>query len=206
MEASPFSAILGAFVARVPGAIAAALVDSGGETVDYAGKYDTFELKVVAAHFRILLGEATALAVGAEVRSLVVRCRKRTLLALLAPDGYAVVVVLRRRAGFAPQDASVRVLMEALAAEAGWTIPAPSRWGEVTVRRDDRGRPLELLAVDAEGDERATPLEVIGTFGARGFRVRASDGHEFSLVREPKNLWYADDGGGVARARAPCTR
>ena len=195
MEASPFSAILAEFLARVPGAIAAALVDSGGETVDYAGKHDIFELKVFAAHFRILLGEASALTAGAEVTRLMVRGRKRAVLALRAPDGYAVVVVLRRRAGFAPQETSVRVLMEALAAEAGWSTVEPSGWAEVSVRRDGRGRPLELLDVDAAGAERAIALEVLGTFGARGFRVRASDGHEFNLVREPKNLWYADGGG-----------
>lgn len=194
MEASPFSAILSEYIARVPGAMAAALVDSGGETVDYAGKYDIFELKVVAAHFRILLGEASPLGAGSPITQLIVRGKKRAVVALLAPDGYAVVVVLRRRAGFAPQELTVRVMMEALAREAGWGMP-PSRWSPVTVRRDGRGRPLELLDQDPQGAERVIALEVLGTFGKRGFRVRAADGHEFSLVREPKNRWYADSGG-----------
>lgn len=79
-----------------------ALVDSGGETVDYAGKYDLFELKVMAAHFRIPArhgrrargrGRPAAQPGGARAHALD--------LALLAPDGYAVVVVLGRRAGFA---------------------------------------------------------------------------------------------------------
>jgi len=163
MEASPFSAILGEFLARVPGAIAAALVDSGGETVDYAGKHDIFELKVFAAHFRILLGEASALTAGAEVTRLMVRGRKRAVLALRAPDGYAVVVVLRRRAGFAPQETSVRVLMEALAAEAGWASVEPSGWAEGSVRRGGRGRPVVGLHL-----ERESPHQLEFAHPARG--------------------------------------
>ncbi len=199
MEATPFSAILGDFLARLPGAIAVALVDSGGETVDYAGKYDLFELKVMAAHFRILLGTAGVL-VGeaAPPRSLVVRARTRSILALLAPDGYAVVVVLGRRAGFARHEIAADRMMQALAQEAGWALEGQTRWEQVEVRRDRRGRPLELLmprpaAEGLAGDAAASsPLEVLGTFGTNGYRVRRPDGHEFSLVREPKNAWYCD--------------
>lgn len=66
------------------------------------------------------------------------------------------------------------------------------------MRRDCRGRPLELLmprpaAEGWAGDAAASsPLEVLGTFGTNGYRVRRPDGHEFSLVREPKNAWYCD--------------
>ncbi len=190
MEASPFSAILADFLARVPGALAAALVDAGGETVDYAGKYDLFELKVMAAHFRILLGTAGAL-VGdpdSPPRTLLVRGEKRTVLAILAPEGYAVVVVLGRRAGFTRREIATGLLMRALSSEAAWTLAPSLAWISVVVRADRRGRPLELVFDAREG----TQVEVLGTFGSHGYRVRSDAGHEFSLVREPNNCWYAD--------------
>lgn len=186
MEASPFAAILGEFVARLPGAIAAAFVDGEGETVDYVGKYDVYELKVVAAHFRILLGEASAIA--PQPSSLLLRGEKRTVLGLMAKEGYAVVVVLKRRAGFSRREIATLLLMKALAEEAGWTMDPSPPWGGVEVHTDARQRPVEIVFA---GGSR-TPVEVLGTFGTHGFRVRSDEGHEFCLVREPKNLWYAD--------------
>jgi len=188
MEESPFAAILGEFLSRLPGAIAAALVDGEGETVDYVGKHDVFELKVVAAHFRILLGEAAALTSSAKPTSLIVRGAKRTVLGLMAKEGYAVVVVLRRRAGFGRREIATHLMMKALAAEAGWTMEPSPPWGAIEVHTDRRGRPLEIVF----GGGSRTPVEVLGTFGTHGFRVRSDEGHEFCLVREPKNLWYAD--------------
>lgn len=189
MEASPFAAILGEFLARVPGGIAAALVDAEGETVDYAGKYDLFELKVMAAHFRILLGTAGTLVDTATTpQTLLVRGEKRSVLTLLAPEGYAVVVILRRRAGFSRREIATSLLMQSLAREATWTMGPAAPWAPVDVRTDRRGRPVELLFAD----EKRTEVEVLGTFGSHGYRVRSGAGHEFSLVREPKNWWYAD--------------
>jgi len=189
MEASPFSAILGEFLARLPGAMAAALVDAGGETVDYAGKYDLFELKVMAAHFRILLGEAGVLAgIATAPETLLVRGENRSVLALLAPEGYAVVVILRKRAGFPRREIATSLLMKALAREALWTLAPSTDWAAVEVRWDRRRRPVELVF----GAGKRTSVEVLGTFGEHGYRVRSREGHEFSLVREPKNCWYAD--------------
>lgn len=193
MDESPFSAILGAFVERVPGALAAALVDEGGETVDYAGKYDLFELKVMAAHFRILLGAAgPLLGSSSSPGTMLVRGKKCSVLTLSAPEGYAVVVVMRKGAGFARRDIASSLMMADLSREAGWApvssgVVAP-RWDSVDVRWDAKGRPVEILF---EG-KAPLSLEVLGTFGRRGFRVRAEGGHEFSLVREPKNQWYSD--------------
>lgn len=189
MEESPFAAILGAFVSRLPGAIAAALVDGEGETVDYVGKYDVYDLKVVAAHFRILLGESGILAATTTAPStLLVRGAKRTILGIMAKEGYAVVVVLRQRAGFSRREIATHLLIKALAREADWAMDPSPPWGAVEVHTDVRGRPLEIVF----GGGSRTPVEVLGTFGTHGYRVRSDVGHEFCLVREPKNLWYAD--------------
>lgn len=189
MDESPFAAILGEFVSRLPGAIAAALVDAEGETVDYVGKYDVYELKVMAAHFRILLGTVGVLvATEGAPSTLIVRGESRTVLGLMAKEGYAVVVVFRRRAGFARREIATLLLIKQLAKEADWAIESSPPWGAVEVHTDVRGRPLEIVF----GGGSRTPVEVLGTFGTHGFRVRSDAGHEFCLVREPKNLWYAD--------------
>jgi hypothetical protein len=51
---SAFSAILGQLCDDC-GALAAALVDGEGETVDYAGLLSPYEIKVAAAEWRIVL-------------------------------------------------------------------------------------------------------------------------------------------------------
>jgi hypothetical protein len=123
---------------------------------------------------------------------MLVRAKKCSVLTLLAPEGYAVVVVMRKGAGFARREIASSLMMADLTREAGWApvssgVVAP-RWDSVDVRWDAKGRPLEILF---EGSSPLS-LEVLGTFGRRGFRVRTEGGHEFSLVREPKNQWYAD--------------
>ena len=55
---SAFTAILTDLVERVPGARCAALVDRDGETVDYGGRGSPYEMRVAAAHLRIVFDEA----------------------------------------------------------------------------------------------------------------------------------------------------
>jgi hypothetical protein len=50
MEATPFTPILDRVIAHVPGAYGAVLVDSEGETVDYAGLVVPYEIRVAAAY------------------------------------------------------------------------------------------------------------------------------------------------------------
>ena len=78
--ASDFTSILERVVAETRSARAAALFDYEGETVDYAGDFDTFELKVSAAHWQILfsqLGEEDQMRHFTDVRQVIVRARKR---------------------------------------------------------------------------------------------------------------------------------
>lgn len=193
--ATPFGAALALLVERVPGALGAAFVDGEGEAVDFAGRIDAFDIKVAAAHARILMHHIDAFERLGAPRWLTVRARRRTLHARLLPEGYALVVVLARRAGFvsAPRtfDQCERALREegALGPPMG---PAPSR--PVAVRADSRGRPRALLTL--AGSE--VLVDVLGRVGglppgSRGYRVRASDGAELTLVREPGSSWFAED-------------
>jgi hypothetical protein len=119
---TPFTPILTDLVARLPGGLAAVLVDQEGETVDYAGDCEPYEIKVLGAHWRIvvdLVTESTGPRSGA-LRLIAVRGRQKSVLVRPLPERYAVVVLLRRRAGFAPCERAFSSCEQALAAEAGW--------------------------------------------------------------------------------------
>ncbi len=191
MEATRFATILGGLMARVPGALSAALVDLDGETVDYAGGMDPFDIRVAAAHGRILLNEVDRLGTLGAPRWVIVRGARRTLVVRDLADGYALIVLLRRRAGFTASGRAYSTCERELATEAGWAVPDGSVWHPVSVRVDRRGRPRQV------GDA-LEPVEVLGAvmgLPARehGFRVRTREGRELTLVREARNCWYADE-------------
>lgn len=192
---STFAAILEDLLEAIPGAQAAALVDFEGETVDYAGALDTFDLKVSAAHWQLVLRDVTETRLGTP-HQLVIRARARSYIIRQIQPGYAVVIVLHPRAAFA---ASERALQEAdarLCAEAGWAVPhASTRWYGVDVETEasDRCRPARLRGADGW-----QPVEVMGAMvGLRprekGFRVRLPSGAEMLLVRERMGRWFADE-------------
>lgn len=202
MERSAFADILADFVRRMAGARAAALVDSEGETVDYAGASDPFELKVAAAHWRIVLSEVDAQRPFAGLRWMIVRGERRSYVVHALPDGYALVIALGRRAGFAPFVRPLSVCLRALGEEAQWAEPrraargaAPrgAGWFAVDVECDRRGRPTLVRVADA-----SYGAEVLGAIVGlrrreRGYRARLANGKELTLVREPGGFWYADD-------------
>jgi len=194
MDASPFSAILADLLRRVPGAFACALVDLEGETVDYAGLGDPFDVKIAAAHSRILLREIEVFGALGDPRWVTIRGEKRTVVARRLPEGYALVVLFRRRAGFGALTSWHRAFAaceRALSAEAGWACDVASSWHPVAVETDARGRPRRVGAP-------AVDVEVLGAVmglasGERGYRVRLANGVELTVVREPGSGWYADD-------------
>lgn len=192
MDATSFAKILTDLIGRLPGAYACALVDLGGETVDYAGMSDPFDVKVAAAHMRIVLNDLEEYGALGAPRWVIVRAEKRSLLARRLPDGYGLVVLLRRRAGFTASMRAFAACERALAAEAGWSLVTPGpAWFPVDVELDRRGRPV------AVAPPRVT-VEVFGSVmglarGERGFRVRTANGSEATLVREPGNTWYSDE-------------
>jgi hypothetical protein len=177
----------------VPGALAAALVDFEGETVDYAGDLDAFSMRVAAAHFRILLEDAVSQPHLHDVTSVMVRSVRRTYLIHAMAEGYALVVLFGRGAGFSGWQRALTACAHRLSSEAGWAGVKPA-WFPVEVVADARLRPLRVKAGKTERS-----VEVLGAVAQtpvrreRAWRVRVDTGIEAMLVREPGGSWYADE-------------
>jgi hypothetical protein len=201
---SAFTSILRALVARIPGAHAAALVDFHGETVDYAGRATPFDIRLAAAHWRIVLNELQADSSAHGLTWLAVRAARASYLVCALPDRYALVVVLSRAAGFVGWHRAVAACTRALAEEAAWKRLGShsTAWFPVDVVSDARRRPRSVLVAG-----RPTTVEVLGTvvrhthsplaagdltLRERGWRVRLDTRFEMTLVREPGGAWYAD--------------
>jgi hypothetical protein len=198
---SAFAAILAALVARIPGARSAALVDFEGETVDYAGRGDPFEVRVAAAHWRIVLDDAATQPSMRRVQLVTVRAARRSYLVRTLPEGYGLVVVLARGAGFSGHLRALAVCARALGEEARWSWPEgarPPRWFPVDIVVDLRRRPRALRAAGV-----LRPIEILGVMASRdsslprprerAWRVRFDTGVEAMLLREPGGAWYADE-------------
>lgn len=196
-DASPFAPILQELIPRLPGAYAAALVDGEGETVDYCGAAEPFDVKVSAAHWRIVLQDIAALTQIGAPQSIVVRGTRRSFIIYALPEAYALVVLLRRRAGFSASSRAFFACERALCREAAW-IPSAriSHWFPVDVICDARRRPAALGAMTAPLESQSVVVlgAVVGLPAReRGYRVRMAAGIEVTLVREPGGCWYADE-------------
>ncbi|UQA59262.1 roadblock/LC7 domain-containing protein [Polyangium aurulentum] len=195
-EISGFTGILERLIQSVPGAKGAAIVDGEGETVDYAGPMDPFELKICAAHWQIVLGDLRETRHFAELQQITVRARGRSYVIRQLPERYALVIVLHRHAAFAGSERTFEEIDAALYAEVGWPRPSRSaKWFRVDVETQphDHSRPRRLRAAG-----RWLTIEVMGSMvGLRrrekGFRVRLPSGAEMLLVRECRGRWYADE-------------
>jgi len=188
-----FTSILAALVARVPGARAAALVDRDGETVDYSGEMDSYDVRLAAAHWRLVLDELRRQEALRSVRWVILRGGRTSYLVHELPEEYALVVVLARAAGFFGWRRAVAACAWALGDEAGWTW-AGVRWFPAQVTADARRRP-SLLRIGGH----LGPVEILGTMAGglgrreHGWRVRLHTGVEATLVREPGGVWYSDE-------------
>ena len=201
--ASSFSGILMG-LCEGAGALAVALVDQEGETVDYAGYVDPYSIRVTAAEWRLVLRVARAAppAKLPRAEAILVRCQSKSYAIVGLPDGYALVLELPRRS-FGCSRRAVAEAVRAIELEASLDGPASSlgveRWFRVEVRTAsaDRRRPE---AVWHEGSWR--PIVVLGRHHAGpklprpgrevAFRARFPTGLEFTLVREPTGRWFAD--------------
>jgi hypothetical protein len=196
-DQSPFGEILARLLDLAPGVSSAVLVDPEGEAVDYAGVLPEYDAKVAGAYFRIVLDEASA-CLSAKLGSalhVVVRARKRSYLVRSLPDGYALVVILKRNAfgiSFRAIDISERELCQ----EAGW--PAPLSRGiswypvEIETAPPDRRRPSRMRT-NADWERVEVLGSIVGLGRERGYRCRLRSGAELTLVREPAGMWYADE-------------
>jgi hypothetical protein len=199
-EASPFSAILWRLCEGCA-AHAAALVDKEGETVDYAGRISPYEIRVAAAELRLVLAfTRTAQVPGfAQVNEIRVRTGRRSYAIVGLGDGYAIVLELVRYS-FSVSERAVLQATRELESEAGIEsvlVPGGTRWSRVEVRASssDAGRP-DAVWLDGAWQM----VTVLGRYRSgdlarreRGYRARLPSGAEFSLVREPLGIWFADD-------------
>lgn len=197
-DATAFTHILEDLLRGIPGSHAAAIVDSQGETVDYAGRGDPFDLRVAAAHLQLVLQGIARFGALGEPRWIVVKGARKSVAATALPDGYALALLLRSRSAFTISTRALAACQRALAQEAGWAAPTSRdgvlrSWFPVTVETDRRGRPIRVLTKSG-----TVALEVLGavmglSVRERGFRVRTSNGSELNLVREAGPRWYADE-------------
>ncbi len=195
-EASTFTMILERLLQSTPASRGAVLVDRDGETVDYAGILEPFDLKIAAAHWAIVISELQELEHFGDSRQITVRARNRGYIVRRLPEGYGLVLVVHARAAFAASDRAMDEIEVDLCAEAGWERSAASaKWFRVDVETlaPDHVRPHRMKAA---GTWQA--IEVLGTMvGLRprekGFRVRLAGGAEMSLVRECGRRWFADE-------------
>jgi hypothetical protein len=191
---SRFGSILADLVARVPGARAAALVDSLGETVDYAGRLDAFSVRVAAAHLRLVLQEVSDRGGFGRPTSISVRTTRAAFTVYALPEGYAVALVLSHRARLTGQVRPISAMARLLAEEVGWTSALVPAWYAVDVLSDPVGHPRALQVGGT-----SQPLDALGRYETgigwrqRGWRVRFASGVEAMLVREPGGYWYADE-------------
>ncbi|HYP89671.1 MAG TPA: hypothetical protein VEQ59_16000 [Polyangiaceae bacterium] len=202
---SPFSAILGR-LCDDGGALAAALVDAEGETVDYAGLLSPYEIKVAAAEWRIVLRvvREARLPGFQHVGGVTIRAARRSFLIESLPDGYAIALCLPQHSFNVSRRALAQARRE-LGQEAGLALPEPRTrgaqitWARVKVRLPlgigRRRRPDAIWL--AEG---WSPLTILGRYQARdlarnelGFLARLASGAEVFLVREPLGVWFIDN-------------
>jgi hypothetical protein len=196
--ASAFSAIL-MRLCDATGALAAALVDSEGETVDYAGTLDPFDVRVGAAEWSLVLR------VAAEAKSpywqgtaqIIVSARTRSFAVVKLTEDYAIVLQLMPRCFRVSQRALAEARRE-IAEEARFA-PSETERPEPWVRIDVQTRPGSRAPRALWWAGQWHSLEILGRYartqlerGELGYRVRLPKGAEVTLVREPFGLWYAD--------------
>jgi hypothetical protein len=195
-----FTAILLRLLRATPGAVGAALVDAEGEAVDYAGdRIEPFELKVAAAHWRIVLAEIELGALakrGGATRRLLVETTRRVFVIDALPDGYALLSVLASDAATGGDpDRVLDVALRDLYVEAGWACPPDLfRWHEVDVRMGDGARPVSVRSGQVWEAVRVIGRVATGLQQDEvGFRVGVgSEDCELTLVRGRDARWYAD--------------
>jgi hypothetical protein len=206
-DASPFHFILEEFLDLVPFARGAAVFDFEGETVDYAGEVDPYELKVAAATFQIMLNEARLLSFGEGLRSVNANLRKSSYLIHVLDDGYSLLVILRTLGTHCVSDRLLREVRARLLVEAGLDDANPVVWHRVDVRTSTRGKPTAIR--DPRVSEWVA-IDILGSFTTadeRGFRIHTETGAEINLVAERTGLWFIDEKLDVAlRAEQPSAR
>ena len=199
-DTTPFNTILLRLCDATP-ALGAALVDFQGETVDFAGTLDPFDIKVAAAEWRLVLDlvHASKMWSWPQANQLLARGSRHSFAVVPLGEGYAIVAQLQRRS-FALSERAVAEAARGLCREAGIELAGRAdgiHWARVEVRTsaDDDRRPDSIWL-----GGRWSPVLVLGRYreqelppGEVGYRVRIAAETDVSLIREPLGVWYADD-------------
>ncbi|HMJ53111.1 MAG TPA: roadblock/LC7 domain-containing protein [Polyangiaceae bacterium] len=193
-----FSEILQELLWQEPRATAAVLIDPEGETVDYASSLPSYETKVAAANLRVVLDNMVdawkKTPSGDALTQALLRAPKRSFFVRPIADGYALVLILRRRV-FAVSARAVALAVGRLAKEAGWPAPLeetlPWHPVEIETSRADRFRPMQMKTGDA-WDRVEVLGSVVGLANEKGYRCRLQGGAEITLVRESTGVWFVD--------------
>jgi hypothetical protein len=196
---SAFSAILLRLCDNV-GSPGAALVDAGGETVDYAGTVDPYEIRVAAAEAQLLLSVVRTSSLWRDTHEVLIRGSSRSFAIIVVDEGYSIVIQLLPYC-FSVSERALAEAVREICLEAGLLIPPwyrdSERWSRVEVRaaRGEKRRPTAIWFAG-----QWCPVEVLGRYrdddlgrGDVGYRARLTSGAEFNLVREQLGRWYAED-------------
>ncbi|HET9954780.1 MAG TPA: hypothetical protein VFQ61_09760 [Polyangiaceae bacterium] len=197
---SSFAPTLGRLCSSA-GVVGAALVDADGEAVDYAGRVDSFDIRVSAAEWRIILARLGRSSFGPwrGTHQLMVRGVNKSFGAVLLPEGYALVVQLLPRC-FRVSPRALSEAVREICENAGLELPqnAAGQWRRVQVNESPapQRRPESVWV-----NRKWLPVEVLGRWvdpellpNEIGYRVRLLGGEEITLVREPLAQWFADPG------------
>lgn len=197
---SSFAPTLGRLCSSA-GVVGAALVDSDGEAVDYAGRVAPYDIRVAAAEWRIILTRLgrSRFAPWRGTRMIMVRGVNKSFGAVLLPEGYALVVQLLPRC-FRVSPRAISEAVREICENAGLGRPEPgsAQWMRVQVNESSppQRRPRSVWV-----NRKWLPVEVLGRWVSDellpneiGYRVRLLDGAEVTLVREPLAQWFADPG------------
>jgi hypothetical protein len=177
-------------------------VDTEGETVDYAGSIDPYEIKIAAAEWslvvRTLIG--TRVFDQRDTFEMCFRAKQRSFAVIILAQGYALVVETPTKSLHLSRRAVLQAIYE-ISGEAGLPLPLTTRgmqerWTRVLVQADRRlRRPVAIW----RGDQWIS-LTILGRLrrdqlgrSESGYRVRTADGKETTLVREPFSRWYAEE-------------
>lgn len=196
-------------------ALSAALVDSEGETVDYASQLDPFETRVAAAEWGLIVRTLSGnrLLCNDDASELHFRGTRRSFTVIRLSQGYSLVVETPALSMFLSKRAVIQAVHD-VSIEAGLKIPQSwvalrECWVRVIVKCDgQRRRPIAILRSGAW-----LGVHVLGKIAREqlgrsesGFRVRSDDGAELTLVREPLSRWYVETSPDEASAVASPTR
>jgi hypothetical protein len=199
MDASPFSRILGEFLTLHRGVTGAALVDHDGETVDYSGKIEAYDLRVLGAVMQVTeraIGEAVAERAG-PLRAFAFGSPSKVFIYCTLQDGYGLALQGPPDCVFEPDSKAVRYVAHLLSLEAGWASSAPmGLWHRAAVELDAAKKPCKLHQVHDTPGEGALGLDVLGTFldgEDWGARIRLSNGAECNIAQDIDGVWYVDE-------------